>query len=773
MLKRISGTFNKDSASDPAFLIPPRGQSIPPSSPKLTKSPRNSPSSQSFPLPPVAPASPSYPFPYTPVPPVPTLSRSLERPVLHRSLAALNALLVALDELRETSSAQAKAEKKVAKAVKDLAGGFTEKAAGSGGKSEVIVEALGGCASMFEVLSEVDGKHAKSVQKEYESVNETVSRYFKKTAKEEKTYDDTLSTLDAKVSKATASYQSSAAPSSTSRNPHAALNSLTSQHSAYMQLLSQLSGQVQQIKGSYAETIAVKREAVVREVAKVACGMAEREWRNRVEGTRKGGKEIGKVVAGGTWCEAGMEEGGAATFSAEAAEQQPAREEVSRTPTAPAPTNDASPPFRQGQFAMPPDRNLALRGPRPSSASTTLTGESTSHPSQSGSSISYDSSLSAPTSSTRQQQPVPGALESRQATTFSTSTRPPQQRRDSEQLPAPSAPPATRKISFDIEPDCSREARPAGESGELGGGRTLPRGFYVDPSFSAPTELATPREELRSPPLLASTAELRKPTPRYGSTPAGASGSQVQNEVDEFGRASVATVKREDSFVARMSQKYAGGNSRVELTGLEDSRSRETGGHSAEQTQPAGHHRSSSRVSQLAKRYSSPPEAICPVPPTSPTTLQQCTSPASRSDRRPLPPAHRHSTSMQNFSTSSTGSNTLDPSPGSSSISSHLPPPSSRPQFGIHPSNQASTSSSGSSHRQQQQESRRPPRAYERASPLPSSREEQAESMSPIRAVAGQAQEPSRPVTSGPSVQRVTFSSCSPPPSMSSSSSDQ
>ncbi|BGP20122.1 hypothetical protein JCM10213v2_008257 [Rhodosporidiobolus nylandii] len=586
MLKRVSGAFTKDSSGDPALLIPPGSRPGPPSPSRLAKSPRGSPSSQTTAHPLGSPSSPSYPFPYVPPAASPTPGRSFERKTLHQSLAALSAVLVALDEVRDTTAARAKAEKRLAKAVRDFGGGFSAKAAGPAGASEVIVEALGGCAGMYETLAEVDGKHAKAVQKEYEAVNELASRYFRKTAKEERSYDDTLSALDAKVSKATASYQSLSVPSSSARNSHAALNSLTAQHSAYMNLLSTLSAQVQQVKATYAVSIAEKREAVARDVARVACGLAEKEWRNRVECTRRGGGDVGRVVSGGAWCEAGLEAGAEAAFAVEAEEVEEralrvssVREDASRTPVPLAPTNDASPPVRQVEFEGP-QRNSTLRGPRAPPTPS-------SHPSQTPSSTSYDSSLSGKAASFRQEnrpQPPPSGE------TVPAAAEPSQ-----ESLSAPHSTPLTqRRISFDAlpKPDRSGESRTYPASDELGGGRSLPHGFSIDPSFAASTDIASP--------------EAAAPSPDHHPT----------------------------------------------------------------------HARSNSRVQQLAKRYSSPPDSSFPTQPLSPISPEHATS-SPPSSRRPLPPTHRHSSSLQQRATSSFSSSS-DPYTSSSLPSSAQ----TRPQFG-------------------------------------------------------------------------------------------
>ncbi|GAA5915364.1 hypothetical protein JCM6882_000233 [Rhodosporidiobolus microsporus] len=672
MLKRIS--FQKDK--DPAFLVPPTRAAGAGSSSPLNRSPRSSPSNGTVPLPPVSPSSPSYPFPYVPPPSVPAgPPRSLERPVLHKSLAALSGLLIALDELRETTSARTKAVKRVSKAVKELAGGFTEKSAGAGGKSEVIVEALGGCASMLEALLDVDQKAAKTLEKDYEAINDSAAKYFKRTAKEEKTYEDTLASLDAKIAKTTASYQSLSASSTSSRNMHAALDSLTSQHTSYMNTLSNLSAQVQQTKASYAAAIAVKREAIAREVARATCGMAEKEWKSRVEATRKGGKEIGKVISGGAWCEAGMEEGGAVTFSGDVVGDEAPPEPLSRQPA--PPTNDFSPSPRQVQFDSV-QRNTSLRGPRAPSSSSALSASTASHPPHAPSYGSYESSQTGSATTTRQQSQPASAP------------------------PPPSAPP--------VEQPTSRQSldRPAQE-------RRVSFDEREPPSVGVRTPLAQPaRDNDPYSPTSPPPGFLQRPTPRYGSLPPHQQPSTASagGEADEFGRVSGGSgtnLQREDSFVARMSAKYASATVGAAVSTGRGESGRDQGG----QADRPGHTRTDSRVQQLAKRYSSPPETAYPsLPPLSPTAPNAPTSPPSTGGRRPLAPTHRQSNSLQYPSSSSSGTIELS--------SSYALPAPNRPQFGSSSSYQTVQ---GQLPQQQPYGEARRPRAYERASPLPSQHE--------------------------------------------------
>ncbi|GJN94454.1 hypothetical protein Rhopal_007534-T1 [Rhodotorula paludigena] len=609
MLKRLSGPFSKDS-SEPALLLPP------PPGPRSfsSSSPRTSPSLRAVSLPPVSPiqrtgrgvgASPGYPFPQQTAPPSPSHARSasgsqqgIERATLHKTLAALSGLLVALDELRDTKLAESKAERRVAKALKEVAGGFTEKGAGgAGGKSDVVVEALASASTMLDTLGEVDGKHAKAVQKEYEALNDRVSKFFKRTAKEEKAFEDTVAALDARVAKATSSYQSSAhaASSSSTRNMHAALDSLTAQHSTYMHALSGLSGQIQQTKASYAAAIADRRESVAREVARVFCGLAEKEWQVKVEATKKGGGEkLGRVVSAGAWCEAGMES--AAQYLA------------SETAAAIASTDVGEPDV---------DRMATLRGPRAPSSSTVQTATTTTT-----SSSAHSSQLSTSSSATNAGRPPSPARRSRPTETF----EPPNAaRRDT--TPRPALPNLDNGRSSDPQRPSYNSSRRS--SRDVGGdvSPAISSGYRSEPSHDlhAQPRSASPGYAHGFSQQSAVDEVLRRPTPRYGSAPASGSGVGA---VDEFGRTlrregedgeraarSSTAPQRQHSFVARMSAKYAGHGTRGAPEGTR----------SAEEQQP-----------NMASHDHQP------------------------SAHRPLPPTHRHT--FSGLEASFTSSSSLSPS---------------------------------------------------------------------------------------------------------------
>lgn len=158
-----------------------------------------------------------------------------------------------------------------------------------------------------------------------------------------------MASLNARVAKTTAAYQSVTHSTSSGRNMHAALDNLTSQHSSYMQQLSNLSYQIQQGKLGYGEAIAERREAAVKKVARVMCRLAEGEWRSDIEAVKRGGQKIGRLANAAIWVQPEMGPAVAATSSDDSREQSEipslGRSTSLRGPRAPSTaTNDSSAP---------------------------------------------------------------------------------------------------------------------------------------------------------------------------------------------------------------------------------------------------------------------------------------------------------------------------------------------------------------------------------------------------------------------------------------------
>ena len=125
-----------------------------------------------------------------------------DRAEIHKSCRSLENIVNLLNDYCEAARAVVTLQKKLSKALKDAAG---LKAAGevagawrfsSAGRRQVVLNAdcgtalwlwglanaLGTSASVFEVLSDVDAKFAKLIDRECDAVSGEVKKWFKKLA---------------------------------------------------------------------------------------------------------------------------------------------------------------------------------------------------------------------------------------------------------------------------------------------------------------------------------------------------------------------------------------------------------------------------------------------------------------------------------------------------------------------------------------------------------------------------------------------------------------
>ena len=203
----------------------------------------------------------------------------VERSDLHKSLKALESLLVNLDEYCHLSAHLAKVEKKLAKSASQLE------------RTKIVLDTpaqtLQVSSAMFEGLAEVSSRHAKHVQKEYEAVNDACAKYFKKVAKEERVHDELVQNLDAKIKKANAAHEKNV--------KKATANKALESHDKYIATVQALTNDISCAKNAHAASIAAKSHVSSLLVASTLGGLADVEFKRHCESVRRVGPHVGRL----------------------------------------------------------------------------------------------------------------------------------------------------------------------------------------------------------------------------------------------------------------------------------------------------------------------------------------------------------------------------------------------------------------------------------------------------------------------------------------------
>ncbi|KAJ1020235.1 hypothetical protein NDA18_005835 [Ustilago nuda] len=203
----------------------------------------------------------------------------VERSDLHKSLKALESLLVNLDEYCHLSAHLAKVEKKLAKSASDLE------------RTKIVLDTptqtLQVSSAMFEGLSEVSSRHAKHVQKEYEAVNDACAKYFKKVAKEQRAHDELVQNLDAKIKKANAAHEKNV--------KKATANKALESHDKYIATVQALTNDISRAKNAHAASMAAKSHVSSLLVASTLGGLADVEFKRHCESVRRVGPHVGRL----------------------------------------------------------------------------------------------------------------------------------------------------------------------------------------------------------------------------------------------------------------------------------------------------------------------------------------------------------------------------------------------------------------------------------------------------------------------------------------------
>ncbi len=144
----------------------------------------------------------------------------------------------------------------------------------------------------------MSGKHAKYVQREYESVNDACAKYFKRVAKEEKSYEEAIDLLDAKVKKAHATHEKNATAGkrgSLSIGSGLGTTKAIESHDKYIATVSSLTQEIASVKQNHASSLGGKSHLVLLKVASCLGGLADAEFRAHCERVRATGPLVGRV----------------------------------------------------------------------------------------------------------------------------------------------------------------------------------------------------------------------------------------------------------------------------------------------------------------------------------------------------------------------------------------------------------------------------------------------------------------------------------------------
>lgn len=212
---------------------------------------------------------------------------SVDRADLHKSLKALETLLVQLDEYRDLQSRFSKIEKKLSRSCLEVAKGHKNVVAPF--PSTVFHLA----SDIFEAGHEVSSKHAKMVQKEYESLNDACAKYFKKIAREERTHEEYIQNLEAKVKKAQSTFDGKK-----SQTGPRALEA----HDKYISTMSSLTSEIAKAKSAHSSSIGQKSHSTVLLLASTVGGLSEAGFRARTETIRRAGPSIGPLANALAFC---------------------------------------------------------------------------------------------------------------------------------------------------------------------------------------------------------------------------------------------------------------------------------------------------------------------------------------------------------------------------------------------------------------------------------------------------------------------------------------
>ncbi|KAK4689766.1 hypothetical protein P7C73_g353, partial [Tremellales sp. Uapishka_1] len=129
-----------------------------------------------------------------------------------KTVKAMEDVLSAWNEYRVAIASLGKAGKKLAAVLKDLVGCMD--------KTEIPAQTIKPTAAMLEMISDITGRLAKKMDKEYDDANSDASKYFTLLAKESRTHEAYLGVIGKKHDKAEKAYRKASKNLADTSNAH-------------------------------------------------------------------------------------------------------------------------------------------------------------------------------------------------------------------------------------------------------------------------------------------------------------------------------------------------------------------------------------------------------------------------------------------------------------------------------------------------------------------------------------------------------------------------
>ncbi|KIM27470.1 hypothetical protein M408DRAFT_16564 [Serendipita vermifera MAFF 305830] len=224
----------------------------------------------------------------------------LERSEIDKSLKSLENLVSLLYEYAQVWQTLVGLDKKLVKAFKDAAS--MKRSSSSADGLEWPANIFATSSLIFDSASEVDGKYAKLVEREYEAVSQDLKKWLKKLKKEDKALDEYTTAANAKIKAAGQAYEKKQKKGVSSSPSGPSLDS-------YSALLSTLSSSVSSAKHQHTLFISTRHITTLYTASGSVGRIADAQWMKTCELLRRCATSIGTLGEARSYVEGGWRGG--------------------------------------------------------------------------------------------------------------------------------------------------------------------------------------------------------------------------------------------------------------------------------------------------------------------------------------------------------------------------------------------------------------------------------------------------------------------------------